>query len=193
MNYATFRERSQFAKEELLAFAHGTLVDDPPSGFAARLPIPPMIMLDRILTIERDGHRGRIVAERDVDADDWFYRCHFVDDPVQPGCLGLDGVWQMLGFFCVWSGGLGVGRALGVGEVEFSGQIRPHDRVVRTEMSVLRFKQLPSGASLAIADARLLVDGDPVYAVKRAKAGTFPGLRYDRQAAEGSRDRRLGS
>jgi 3-hydroxyacyl-[acyl-carrier protein] dehydratase/trans-2-decenoyl-[acyl-carrier protein] isomerase len=179
MKYAEFRERSAFSKAELLAFAHGHLFDDAPLGFGARLPAPPMLMLDRILEIESRGARGRIVAERDVRLDDWFFQCHFLGDPVQPGCLGVDGVWQLLGFFCAWRGGLGAGRALGCGEVEFAGQIRPHDTCVRYEIDVRRYTELEkAGASMAIGDAAVLVDGDPIYSVKRARVGTFQGIDY---------------
>lgn len=179
MKYAEFRARDAFAKEELLAFAHGRLIEDAPPAFGARLPLPPMLMLDRISAIERSGARGRIVAERDVAIDDWFFQCHFLGDPVQPGCLGLDGIWQLLGFFCAWAGGLGAGRALGCGEVEFFGQIRPHDACVRTEVEVRRYTELEkAGAAMVIGDAQLFVDGDPIYSVKRAKVGTFQGIAY---------------
>ena len=179
MNYAAFQARNSFDKAELLAFAHGTLVDDAPEEFKARLPAPPMLMLDRILEIQRKGARGRIVAERDVALDDWFFQCHFLSDPVQPGCLGVDGVWQLLGFFCAWSGGPGSGRALGCGEVEFFGQIRPHDHCVRYEIEVKRYTELASaGASMAIADATLFVDDEPIYSVKKARVGTFQGIAY---------------
>jgi 3-hydroxyacyl-[acyl-carrier protein] dehydratase/trans-2-decenoyl-[acyl-carrier protein] isomerase len=127
VKYAEFQERASFSQDELLAFAHGRLIDDAPETFGARLPLPPMLMLDRITDISRRGARGRIVGERDVRLDDWFFQCHFLGDPVQPGCLGVDGVWQLLGFFCAWSGAQGAVRALGSGEVEYSGQIRPHD------------------------------------------------------------------
>ncbi len=179
MKYSEFRERTAFTREELLAFAHGTLFDDAPLGFDARLPLPPMLMLDRIVSVERSGARGRIVGERDVRVDDWFFQCHFLGDPVQPGCLGVDAVWQLLGFFCNWAGGLGSGRALGCGEIEFFGQIRPHDRVVRVEIEVKRYAELPaSGSAIAIGDARLLVDGEPIYSVKRAKTGLFRDIAY---------------
>lgn len=179
MKYAEYRERSEFSQPELLAFAYGRLFDDAPMGFAARLPLPPMLMVDRVLEISRTGSRGRIVAERDVHLDDWFFQCHFLSDPVQPGCLGVDGVWQLLGFFCAWSGGLGSGRALGCGEVEFSGQIRPHDRCVRYEIDVRRYTQLEkAGASMVIGDARLLVDDVPIYEIRRARVGTFQGIGY---------------
>ncbi len=179
MKYAEFRERSGFSHDELLAFAHGRLFGDAPLGFDARLPLPPMLMVDRIVSIERSGARGRVVGERDVRRDDWFFQCHFLGDPVQPGCLGVDGVWQLLGFFCAWAGGLGSGRALGCGEVEFSGQIRPHDGCVRTEIDVRRYTELEkAGASMVIGDATLFVDGDPIYTVKRARVGTFQGIAY---------------
>jgi len=179
VKYREFREQSSFSTQELLAFAHGTLFDDAPLGFAARLPLPPMLMLDRVLHIERKGLRGRVVAERDVRVDDWFFQCHFLSDPVQPGCLGVDGVWQLLGFFCAWAGGLGAGRALGCGEVEFFGQVRPHDRCVRYEVDVRRYTEIErAGAAMVIGDATLLVDGEPIYAVKKARVGTFQGIAY---------------
>jgi len=179
VTYAEFLALKSFAKDELLAFAHGTLVSDPPPRFEARLPLPPLLMIDRILEIRSEGPRGRIVAERDVAIDDWFFQCHFRGDPVQPGCLGVDGVWQLLGFFCAWSGGLGSGRALGCGEVEFSGQIRPHDRCVRYEIDVRRFTKIAhAGATLVIGDATLFVDDEPIYEIKRAKVGTFQGIAY---------------
>jgi 3-hydroxyacyl-[acyl-carrier protein] dehydratase/trans-2-decenoyl-[acyl-carrier protein] isomerase len=179
VKYAEFRERTAFTHDELLAFAHGTLFADAPLGYGARLPLPPMLMLDRITSIERNGARGRIVGERDVRLDDWFFQCHFLGDPVQPGCLGVDGVWQLLGFYCAWAGGLGSGRALGCGEVEFAGQIRPHDGVVRTEIDVRRYTELEkAGASMVIGDATLFVDDSPIYAVKRARVGTFQGIAY---------------
>lgn len=179
MKYAEFRERSSFDHEELMAFAHGRLLEDAPETFGARLPLPPMLMLDRITHIERNGARGRIVAERDVRLDDWFFQCHFLGDPVQPGCLGVDGIWQLLGFFCAWSGGPGTGRALGCGEVEFDGQIRPHDTCVRTEIDVRRYTVLEkSGASMVIGDAVLFVDDVAIYTVKHARVGTFQGIAY---------------
>jgi 3-hydroxyacyl-[acyl-carrier protein] dehydratase/trans-2-decenoyl-[acyl-carrier protein] isomerase len=179
VNYAAFQARKAFDKADLLAFAHGTLVDDAPEEFKARLPAPPMLMLDRILEIRREGARGRIVAERDVALDDWFFQCHFLSDPVQPGCLGVDGVWQLLGFFCAWSGGLGPGRALGCGEVEFFGQIRPHDACVRYEVDVRRYTEIArAGASMVIGDATLLVDDEPIYEIKRARVGTFQHIEY---------------
>ena len=179
MKYREFLARDRFEADELLAFAHGSLIEDPPDGFAVRLPLPPMLMLDRVLSIERDGRRGRIVAERDVRLDDWFFQCHFLGDPVQPGCLGVDGVWQLLGFYCAWAGGIGAGRALGCGSIEFAGQIRPRDQVVRYEVDVRRYSELPqSGSAVAIGDARLLVDGEEIYTLERARAGLFRDIDY---------------
>jgi 3-hydroxyacyl-[acyl-carrier protein] dehydratase/trans-2-decenoyl-[acyl-carrier protein] isomerase len=179
MNYETFRERSHFDFTELMAFAHGRLIDDPPEGFEAKLPLPPMLMVDRIEEISRERHKGRIVAERDVRLDDWFFQCHFLGDPVQPGCLGVDAVWQLVGFFCAWAGALGTGRALGCSEVEFAGQIRPRDSVVRYEIKIVRYQELPaSGAAVAVGDATVAVDGDVIYTIKRAKVGIFRDIAY---------------
>ncbi len=179
MKYAQFRQKNSFTNEELLAFSHAALLEDAPPEFGARLPTPPMLMVDRILEIQRDGPRGRIVAERDVRLDDWFFQCHFLGDPVQPGCLGVDGVWQLLGFFCAWAGGLGAGRALGCGEVEFAGQIRPRDRCVRYEVTVRRYTEIEkAGASMVIGDATVLVDDSPIYSIQRARVGTFQGIQY---------------
>lgn len=177
ISYAEFCEREQFSEEEVLAFAHGQLLSDAPASFLARLPLPPMLMVDRIVSLENKGRRGRLVAERNVRVDDWFYQCHFANDPVQPGCLGVDAVWQLLGFYCGWRGGLGSGRALGCGEVEFFGQIRPHDKLVRYEIDVLRFSQ-SQDACMAIGDATVLVDGEPIYSLKKAKSGLFHDIAY---------------
>ncbi len=138
-----------------------------------------MLMVDRIAEIRRERHRGRVVAERDVRLDDWFFQCHFLGDPVQPGCLGVDGVWQLIGFFCAWAGGMGTGRALGCGEVEFAGQIRPHDAVMRYEIDVVRYQELAaSGAAVAVGDATVAIDGDVIYTIRRAKVGIFRDIAY---------------
>ncbi len=179
MKYEEYRNRDHFTKAELLASAHGTLLEDAPEGYATRLPAPPMLMIDRITSITRNKNKGRMVAEKDVSLDDWFFQCHFLGDPVQPGCLGVDGVWQLVGFFIGWNGALGTGRALGCGEVEFSGQIRPHDTVMRYEVDIIRYSELPaSGAAIAIGNAAVFVDDDPIYEVKRAKVGLFRDIRY---------------
>lgn len=179
MRYEEFRARSSFSHEEVLALAHGSLFDEVPEGFNARLPLPPMLMVDRIEEFSTRGVRGRIVAERDIRLDDWFFQCHFLGDPVQPGCLGVDGVWQLLGLYCTWRGALGSGRALGCREVEFAGQIRPHDNVVRYEIDVVRYQELSSSSStVVVGDATVFVDGEPIYEIKRAKVGVFPDIDY---------------
>jgi 3-hydroxyacyl-[acyl-carrier protein] dehydratase/trans-2-decenoyl-[acyl-carrier protein] isomerase len=179
VTYAEFRERSHFTRDEVLAMAYGRLVEDPPEQFEARLPLPPMLMVDRVSEISRGGARGRIVAEREVRVDDWFFHCHFLGDPVQPGCLGVDAIWQLIGLYCAWSGALGTGRALGCKEVEFFGQIRPHDGVVRYEIDIVRYQDLAaSGSAVAIGDAKVLVDDQEIYEIKRAKVGVFRDIGY---------------
>ena len=177
LSYEEFRERGSFSKPELLAMAYGRLVHDAPEAFSARLPTPPMMMVDRIVEIASTGKRGRIVAEQDVELDAWFFHSHFLGDPVQPGCLGVDAVWQLVGFYCAWKGALGTGRALGCQEVEFAGQIRPYDAVVRYEIDIARYQEL-SDSAVAIGDARVLVDGSEIYTIRRAKVGVFRGIDY---------------
>jgi 3-hydroxyacyl-[acyl-carrier protein] dehydratase/trans-2-decenoyl-[acyl-carrier protein] isomerase len=190
MKYQEFLSASSFAKEDLLGFAYGRLVEDPPEHFDARLPTPPMLMVDRVLEITAEKNRGRIVAEREVNVDDWFFQCHFVTDPVQPGCLGLDGVWQILGFYCNWRGGVGSGRALGCGEVDFFGQIRPHDGVVRYEIDVRRYTEIKAkGASMVIGDASVIVDDDEIYTVKGARVGLFRNIGYPDYPAQSANSR----
>ena len=179
MTYDEFKGSSCFGLEELIAFAYGTLVDDPPEGFTARLPAPPFLMVDRILEIRSDGRQGRIVAEQDIRLDAWYFQCHMPADPVQPGCLGVDAIWQLLGFFCIWRGALGSGRALGCGEVVFSGQIRPFNRCVRYEVDVRRFTNLKeSGASIVIGEGMVSVDGETVIEIHGARTGVFKGIAY---------------
>lgn len=179
MKYAEFLKKTSLSQHELLGLAWGTLVEDPPPEFI-RLPAPPMLMLDRVVEISHNGPKGRIVGERDVRLDDWFFQCHFVSDPVQPGCLGVDAVWQLVGLYCSLRGGKGSGRALGCKEVEFAGQIRPHNRVVRTEVDIRRYSDLKeSGTAVAIGSARVLVDDESIYTVKDAKVGLFLGIHYD--------------
>lgn len=178
IRYAEFIAREHYSREELLALSQGNLVEDAPSDFI-RLPAPPMLMIDRVVELRREGARGRIVGEQDIHLDDWFFHCHFRGDPVQPGCLGVDAVWQLVGLYCAANGAPGSGRALGCKEVEFSGQIRPHDRVVRYEVDIRRFSKLEgSGAAIAIGTARVLVDGEVIYTIRDAKVGTFRGIAY---------------
>ena len=179
MTYEEFQKRSHFGQEELIALAYGHLVEDPPEGFAARLPAPPFLMVDRILEIRGNGRQGRIVAEQDIRLDAWYFQCHMPGDPVQPGCLGVDAIWQLLGFFCAWRGSLGSGRALGCSEVVFSGQIRPFNRIVLYEVEVRRFSRLKeSGVSIVIGEGRVSVDGEEIAEIHGAKTGVFQGIAY---------------
>ncbi|MFQ5650914.1 MAG: bifunctional 3-hydroxydecanoyl-ACP dehydratase/trans-2-decenoyl-ACP isomerase [bacterium] len=181
MTYKEFLARDHFSKQELLALAYGTLVSDPPAEFS-RLPTPPMLMFDRVLELEKygaKGTKGKMVAEKDVQLDDWFFQCHFDGDPVQPGCLGVDTIWQLLGLYCICCGSEGRGRALGCKEVFFDGQIRPHNRLVRYEIDVRRYTVLQGGkSSIVIGSGNVLVDGELIYTIKDAKVGIFTGIAY---------------
>jgi 3-hydroxyacyl-[acyl-carrier protein] dehydratase/trans-2-decenoyl-[acyl-carrier protein] isomerase len=178
MKYAEFIERQTFSKEELIGLSQGNLVSDAPAEFV-RLPAPPMLMIDRVVELERRGSRGRIVGEQEIHFTDWFFHCHFRGDPVQPGCLGVDAIWQLIGLYCAAAGAPGSGRALGCKEVEFAGQIRPYNRLVRYEVDIRRFSMLKeSGSAVAIGAAKVFVDGELIYTVKDAKVGTFLGIAY---------------
>ena len=179
MKYAEFLQRSQFSKEEVMGCAWGTLVEDlPPEGIAS-LPAPPMLMVDRVTEISHKGPQGRIVAEFDVRMDAWFFQCHFPRDPVQPGCLGVDAVWQLIGFYAAVRGAKGAGRALGAKEIEFSGQIRPYNTLVRYEIDIRRYAELAeTGAAVAIGTGTVFVDEEPIYVIKDAKVGMFRDIRY---------------
>lgn len=179
MKYEEYTGRTQFTKEELVGMSWGNLVDDPPCVDFGTLPAPPFLMFDRVTDVRRDGARGGIVAEQDVRFDDWFFQCHFRLDPVQPGCLGVDAIWQLLGLYCSVRGSHGIGRALGCKEVEFFGQIRPHDRVVRYEVDVRRYAELKnSGTAIAVGTGKVFVDDVHIYTVADAKVGMFEGIRY---------------
>jgi 3-hydroxyacyl-[acyl-carrier protein] dehydratase/trans-2-decenoyl-[acyl-carrier protein] isomerase len=156
----------------LLACARGELFG--PGN--ARLPLPPMLMLDRITRIaDRGGShdKGEIEAEFDIKPDLWFFKCHFLDDPVMPGCLGLDAMWQMLGFFLGWLGGLGKGRALGVGEVKFSGMVLPTARTISYYVELKRV--IMRKFVLGIADGIMKVDGKIVFEAKDLRVGLSAG------------------
>ena len=179
LSYEDFLQRSQFSKQELLAYSWGDLVENPPIEGCGLLPSPPMLMFDRITEISHQGKRGRIVAEQDISMDDWFFQCHFRQDPVQPGCLGVDAVWQLIGFYAIIRGGKGAGRALGAGEIEFFGQIRPHNKVVRYEIEIKRFSNMAAqDAAIAIGSAKVFVDDEEIYSIKDAKAGIFKDIQY---------------
>lgn len=177
MKYEAFTACESLTKDQLLAWGRQTLLEDAP-GVIPSLPAPPMLMFDRITRIERNGRRGRIVAEQDIALDAWFFQCHFIDDPVQPGCLGVDAVWQLLGMYCALNGAIGSGRALGCKEIDFFGQIRPHDRVVTYDVDVRRLSTI-QGKSVVIGNGSVSVDGEHIYTVTDARVGVFPGIRYN--------------
>ncbi len=163
--------QSSFSYDDLLRCARGELFG--PGN--ARLPLPPMLMLDRIVRIVSSGGEhghGEIVAEQDVKPDLWFFDCHFLNDPVMPGCLGLDALWQMLGFFLGWMGLPGTGRALGVGEVKFAGEVLPAGHVLRYHIHVRRVVR--RAFALAVADGIALLDGRKVHEAKNLRVGVFP-------------------
>lgn len=176
ISYQEFRQAGTLSKPQLLAWGRQTLVDDAP-GTIPSLPLPPMLMFDRITEIVHDGRRGRIVAEQDIHLDAWYFLCHFGNDPVQPGCLGVDAIWQLLGMYCALRGALGAGRALGCKEVDFFGQIRPHDGVVTYRVDVRRYSEMQGGA-VVIGDGTVSVDGEHIYTVRDAKVGVYPGIQY---------------
>ena len=166
----TFVRKSSYSFEELIECGHGRLFG--PGN--AQLPLPPMLMLDRIIHISEAGGvhgKGEIVAELDVKPELWFFRCHFEGDPVMPGCLGLDAMWQLVGFFLGWMGGPGRGRALGAGEVKFSGQVLPTGRKVTYCIDLKRviMRKLVMG----IADARMELDGREIYVANDLRVGLF--------------------
>lgn len=162
--------RSSFTRDDLIACARGELFG---SG-NAQLPLPPMLMVDRIVHISETGGdhgKGLIIAELDIRPDLWFFDCHFAGDPVMPGCLGLDAMWQLVGFFLGWLGAPGRGRALGAGEVKFSGQVLPTAKKLtyRIHMKRVILRKLVMG----IANANMEVDGREIYASKDLRVGLF--------------------
>lgn len=161
--------RSKFEYEDLLACGRGEMFNEGP-----QLPLPPMLMFDRISDIaEAGGEYGKGMARAvlDLRPDLWFFPCHFKGDPVMPGCLGIDALWQMLGFFLGWLGSRGKGRALGVGEIKFSDQVVPSVRQVIYGIEIKRVMR--SKLVLGIADGWLSADGNVIYRAKDLKVGLF--------------------
>ena len=161
-------KRSSYEYEDLLACGRSELF----GAGNAQLPLPPMLMFDRITEINETGGeygKGLITAELDVNPDLWFFGCHFKGDPVMPGCLGLDAMWQLVGFFLGWSGGQGSGRALGLNELKFSGQVLPTVKKVVYTIDVKRVMR--SKLWLGIADGTLTADGEVYYRAKDLKVG----------------------
>ncbi|ASG65784.1 3-hydroxyacyl-[acyl-carrier-protein] dehydratase FabA [Idiomarina sp. X4] len=165
-----FMKQSSFTREDLLACSRGEMFGPGNS----KLPAPDMLMMDRIIEINEDGGahgKGYIHAELDINPDLWFFQCHFIGDPVMPGCLGLDAMWQLLGFHLAWSGGPGRGRALGVGEVKFTGQILPEHKKVSYYIDMKRV--IKRKLFMGVGDGRVEVDGREIYTAKDLKVGLF--------------------
>ena len=163
---------SSYDYEDLLACGRGELF----GHGNAQLPLPPMRIFDRITQISDGGGehgKGQVRAELDVKPDLWFFPCHFKGDPVMPGCLGLDALWQMLGFFLGWLGAPGKGRALSVGEIKFSGMVLPTAKLVEYGVDLKRV--LRSKLTLGIGDGWLKADGETIYKAKDLKVGLFQG------------------
>ncbi len=162
--------KSAYEKDELVACGEGELFG--PGN--AQLPLDNMLMVDRIINISSEGgayDKGEIVAELDISPDLWFFDCHFRNDPVMPGCLGLDAMWQLVGFFLGWRGNPGHGRALGAGEIKFTGQILPSATNVVYNINMKRV--IERKLVMGIADGAVSVDGREIYTAKDLRVGLF--------------------
>ena len=164
------KAKDHYSREELLACGRGEMFG--PGN--AQLPIPPMLMFDRITRITDAGgahDKGQVIAELDIQPDLWFFGCHFINDPVMPGCLGLDAMWQLVGYFLGWSGAPGKGRALGVGEVRFTGQVTPKVKkvVYRIDLKRVIMRRLVLG----IGDGVMEADGKVIYEAKDLRVGLY--------------------
>jgi 3-hydroxyacyl-[acyl-carrier protein] dehydratase/trans-2-decenoyl-[acyl-carrier protein] isomerase len=166
-------KKNSFSYEQLIDCANGDLF----GKGNAQLPSPPMLMFDRITNINETGgvfQKGEIVAELDIKPELWFFDCHFKGDPVMPGCLGLDAMWQLVGFYLGWLEQPGKGRALGVGEVKFTGQVLDTVKKVTYQISIKRL--ILRKLILGVADGVLKADGEPIYEAKDMKVGLFQSV-----------------
>jgi len=164
-------KKNSFKYEELIECANGELFG--PGN--AKLPSPPMLMFDRITSIEDNKgtyNKGLIKAELDIKEKMWFFTCHFKEDPVMPGCLGLDAMWQLVGFYLGWKGEPGKGRALGVNSVKFTGEVLTTSKTAKYEVSMKRILK-KEGAVVGLADGILYADDKPIYQAESLKVGLF--------------------
>ena len=163
-------KKNSYSYDDLIICGNGQLFG--PGN--AKLPLPPMLMFDRITEIKDTGgafEKGIIKAELDIKDDLWFFDCHFKEDPVMPGCLGLDAMWQLLGFYLLWSGLPGIGRALGAEKVKFFGQVLPSAKIVKYELQIKRV--INRGAILGLANGKMFVDDKEIYSAEKLKVGLF--------------------
>ncbi len=163
--------KSNYTRDDLLAHGRGELFGPE----FARLPAPPMLMFDRITSVSADGGKygkGELTAEFDISPDLWFFECHFIDDPVMPGCLGLDALWQLLGFYLGWAGNPGKGRALGVGSVKFTNQVLTTNSLVTYKVDVKRV--MSRAITLGIGDGEMHVDGELAYEIQDMRVTVVP-------------------
>jgi len=166
-------DKHSFSREDLIDCGYGRLF----GPGRAHLPIDEMLMIDRITHIDEKGgkkDRGKIIAELDINPDLWFFKCHFVSDPVMPGCLGLDALWQLLGFYLAWKGNWGYGRALGCGKVSFKGQVLPTIKKLTYDIDITRVRG--GSTVLGIADAIVIADGKTIYTAENLKVGLFTSI-----------------
>ena len=164
-------KKNSFSYNELINCGEGKLFG--PGN--AKLPLPPMLMFDRITEITNDKgtfNKGSIKAELDIKKNLWFFDCHFKEDPVMPGCLGLDAMWQLVGFYLGWIGNPGKGRALGVGTVKFTGEVLQNVKLVKYEIDMKKIMS-PSGTTVGLANGRVLADDKKIYSADSLKVGLF--------------------
>ena len=167
----TFTPQSSYSYEEIIECGKGNLFGDG----NAQLPAPPMLMFDRITNVNKDGGvhgKGEITAELDIKADLWFFKCHFLGDPIMPGCLGLDALWQMLGFYLGWLGYPGKGRALGVGEIKFVEEIKPDKELIKYKVS-LKKSLNKKGLSIGYGDGQIIHKEKIIYHANDLRVGLF--------------------